>query len=105
MAKHDIETATPEEINEAVEDGIKCGSCSECACSRNNWENHGEEISHCTEVLGLLYKKLLSEQKDAKPPEPKASNASLDYQSTIGFMKKRGYRHCYMCGSDLNKGE
>lgn len=96
--KYDVATATLEEIKQFAEEKKECLICDECMCDGNKWG-----LSSCNAVEKELMLRLVKELKDKTPVEnqPSSDAKPLEYQFTINYMKKRGYRRCYMCGSDL----
>ena len=101
--KRKVEDLTIDEILEVLKDKIKCGNCESCLADGAKWEDNSACSSittKCFERLEGLCKKMREEPiKESKPAH------SLTYTSTIKFMKSRGYKHCYMCGSDLGDGD
>ena len=103
MEKKKIEEATFDDFMKVVEAICKCDSCSDCIAYQKNWDG---DFPNCTGKNSILYK-LIEKFKDFEQPlttELKPRNLTPDilpYSQTINMMKKKGYKHCYMCGSDL----
>ena len=92
------------ELVEVIEDRLNCGNCINCKANyiRNN--DTVEKLS-CNEavnfVVSLMREKAVTLEKNTHEDFKPSTEDSSFYQSTRSFMKRRGYKHCYMCGSEL----
>ncbi len=103
------------ELMDIVRDEKECGKCSECSARRDRGLKHNGEGVYCDEAaqyaLEIAYEKLekaeelaRARENSVKDEESSTELKSLTepfYQQTVDFMKKSGYTHCYMCGSQL----
>ena len=107
----EITELTAEQLRKLSEDREKCGSCGNCTMAYLSYEgidldgNCGEAERALIKGFAERAERLEKLENVSKPiervePEHKPSESSF-YDSTKSFMKRSGYSHCYMCGSQL----
>ena len=104
-----IRRFTDAELIEIITHGASCygRGCSDCKA--NNEVNNNECFKGCQEILGAagleLHRRLTESHETPAPKEsPQSTGDMLPFEKTINFMRERGYKRCYMCGSSLEGG-
>ena len=110
----EITELTAEQLRQISEDRERCGSCEHCTMAYLSYK--GEDLGgSCGSAERALVKgfadsveryenKPIEQPVHIKVPEHKPSESSF-YDSTKSFMKKSGYKKCYMCGAELGGDE
>lgn len=72
-------------------------ACSNCHADTSIF------VGNCRKTAEHAIRLLIEAAKEnaARDTEKDATPTTLEYESTINLMKRRGYHHCYMCGANL----
>ena len=104
----DVENMTLEEAWRALEERAICGSCHKCFAGSSFWnEACGDVSKHAFYMIRDTFNGIESAYKESVMKESimtdKEEESSIEpfYKQTTEFMKKSGYKKCYMCGSQL----
>lgn len=94
-----------EELKAIAYAGAMCGTCSECKADS---KNSGFDVT-CSVAVYAAWTEILrrKEEETPKPESEPVAHQSADMLSfgrTIQFMRDRGHKRCYMCGSSLTGG-
>lgn len=107
----EITKMTADDFLAIVNDVDKCDLCSECLADNEfvlkytfNGEEWGKGKGCCRSFTYNLMRKIIEFKCIDSPDvceEPPVEEGF--YSQTRDFMRRKGYDHCYMCGSSLNE--
>lgn len=107
-ALEDIRRFTNDELIEILTHGASCYGRGCGKCMAQETYNNSEHIQSCYVAIGAagleLHRRLTENTAPKEPPAPQPTGDMLAFEKTINFMRERGHKRCYMCGTVLEGG-
>lgn len=99
---------TIDEAKRVLTDKNDCDVCNNCLSHQQNWKNADSCRGVAKKAIEIVFSRieeLEEELRKGKQEEAPSIVFTLPYKQTIKFMKNKGYKHCYMCGTSLYEKE
>ena len=96
-----------EELEAITLDAAKCGDCCKCKANNNNLDIDcsGAAYAAWTEIVRRMKEDAPTKPQSEPEPVSQLTGDMLSFGRTIQFMRDRGHKRCYMCGSSLTGGD